>query len=116
MNWNTLSSEADLKTAIKNSYNTLTALFKHSTTCPISGMAKMRVEENIEDLSDTVTFYYLDLLNYRAISNLIAERLQVHHESPQLILLKDGEVIHDASHFDITIKELNEVIQHQTSI
>lgn len=68
----------------------------------------MRLEENASVVSKDVSFYFLDLLKYRHISNLVAETFQVYHESPQLILIKDGEAEYDASHFDISVDELNE--------
>jgi len=48
----------------------------------------------------------LDLIAYREISNAIAERFQVHHESPQVILVKNGEAVYDASHMEISTQEL----------
>jgi bacillithiol system protein YtxJ len=70
-------------------------------------MAKRRLESNWNLDLDA---YYLDLKQYKEISNTIAEKFSVHHESPQLILLKDGEAIYDASHFDISVEELQEAI------
>jgi bacillithiol system protein YtxJ len=55
---------------------------------------------------EKVDFHYLDLLNYRAISNEIASFFQVHHESPQVILIKNGECIYDESHYGIMMDEL----------
>jgi bacillithiol system protein YtxJ len=75
-------------------------------------MAKMRLEENITVLGKKVDFYFLDLLKFRSISNLIEETFSVYHESPQIILIKDGEAEYDASHFDISIEELNESLDY----
>jgi bacillithiol system protein YtxJ len=55
---------------------------------------------------ENVDFHYLDLLNFRAISNEIATFFQVHHESPQVLLIKDGECIYDESHYGIMMDEL----------
>jgi bacillithiol system protein YtxJ len=55
---------------------------------------------------EKVDFHYLDLLNYKAISNEIATFFQVHHESPQIILIKNGECIYDESHYGIMMDEL----------
>ena len=54
--------------------------------------------------------YYLDLISYRNVSNEIAERFQVYHESPQILLIKDGDCYHDASHLDISVEEIKEVL------
>lgn len=69
-------------------------------------MAKMRLEENW-DLDD-LDIYYLDLKKYRNVSDAIAEKLSVHHESPQILLIRNKECIYDASHFDISVNELKE--------
>ncbi|HEX7366582.1 MAG TPA: bacillithiol system redox-active protein YtxJ [Pelobium sp.] len=86
-------------------------IFKHSTRCSISMMAKKRVDLDLDDLPKTVKPYFLDLLANRNISAEIAEVFQVHHESPQLLLIKDGECILDQSHGDISIEETLEVIK-----
>lgn len=112
MQWNSLNSVDDIHRIVELSKSKPQVIFKHSTTCPISGMAKMRVEDNVVSISTDVDFHYLDLLQYRNISNAIASELEVHHESPQIIMLINGEVVYDASHFDITIDELNESLAY----
>ena len=62
------------------------------------------------DLSDTVDAYYLDLLEYRPISSAIAEQFSVTHQSPQLILMKNGHVVHHASHSDIDAQLLKKYL------
>ncbi|MFN0290791.1 bacillithiol system redox-active protein YtxJ [Pedobacter helvus] len=85
-------------------------IFKHSTRCSISLMAKRSFERDWEVVPAEVNCYFLDLINHRDISAYIAETFQVHHESPQLLLIKDGECILDASHSDISADEVAEVI------
>ncbi|MBK0382035.1 bacillithiol system redox-active protein YtxJ [Pedobacter sp. SD-b] len=80
-------------------------IFKHSTRCSISMMAKKRVDMDLDDLPENVTPYFLDLIAHREISGQIAELFQVHHESPQLLLIKDGDCVLDQSHGDISIEE-----------
>lgn len=112
MNWKPISSQKQIEEIIQLSYQHPVAIFKHSTSCSISYMAKMRLEENATAINHNVSFYFLDLLKFRFISNLIADTFQVHHESPQLILIKDGEAEYDASHFDISVDELNESLTY----
>ena len=81
-------------------------IFKHSTTCGISRMA-LKQFENEFDLQDKVSPYFLDLLQHRDISNAIAERFVVQHQSPQLLLIRDGKSIFDASHSAISVAELH---------
>lgn len=106
MNWIPLTEEAQLDNIITESKTQPVVIFKHSTTCSISAMAKGRMDR--EEAPDGVKFYYLDLLRYRPISNKIAEVFHVHHESPQLLLIKDGECTYDESHNGISMAELEE--------
>jgi len=108
MEWNSINSADSVRSIIELSNSKPQVIFKHSTSCPISGMAKMRVEDNWSEIKQTIDFNYLDLLRNRDLSRMIATELDVHHESPQIILIKNEEVIYDASHFDITIDELKE--------
>ena len=80
-------------------------IFKHSTRCSISRMA-LKQFENEFDLEDRVDAYFLDLLEHRDISNEIANRFKVQHQSPQLLLIKDGKSVYDVSHSDIDAGEL----------
>ncbi len=109
LQWKTLNSLEGLQSAIERSYQVPVVLFKHSTRCSISAVAKSRLERDWDfEQSQSPDIYYLDLIAYRAVSNAIAEQLSVYHESPQLILVKNGEVVYDASHSDIRVEELKE--------
>lgn len=85
-------------------------IFKHSTRCSISIMAKRRFELDWEDLPENMPLYFLDLIQHRDISNQIVQLFQVHHESPQLLLIKDGECILDQSHGEISVEEALSVL------
>lgn len=80
-------------------------IYKHSTRCSISLMAKRRIEMDAAEVPDNLPVYFLDLIKHRDISNQIAQDFHVHHESPQLLLIKDGECILDQSHSGISIEE-----------
>lgn len=108
MNWNQLTEEAQLDIIIEESKSQPVAIFKHSTRCSISSMALDRMER--EEAPANVKFYYLDLLTYRPISNKISEVFKVHHESPQLLLIKNGECTYEESHNGIRMDELAEQI------
>ena len=108
INWTKLETEQDLRQLVQTSYETPCLILKHSTTCPISSMAKYRLEDDWAFAEEEVTPYYLDLLRYRSLSNLIAETFSVHHESPQVILVKNGESDYDSSHLDISVPEVAE--------
>lgn len=103
MNWIALESESQL-TDIKNS-STPTLIFKHSTRCHISNMV-LRYFEKEWDEEAGIQTYFLDLLSYPQISRTVAEIFQVHHESPQVLLIKNGECIFDESHNAISAQEI----------
>lgn len=86
-------------------------IFKHSTRCSVSLMAKRAFEADWEAIPANTSLYFLDLINHRDISAAIAEIFQVHHESPQTLLIKDGECILDSSHSDISAEEIAEAIE-----
>ena len=106
MNWITLSEESQLEQIKEESRQQPVVIFKHSTTCSISAMAKNRLER--ETPAANTLFYYLDLKTYRAISNKIAEDFHVHHESPQILLIKNGECTYEESHNGISMKDIAE--------
>ena len=109
MSWINLETDSKIADLKQNSGYSL--IFKHSSRCSISLMAKRRMDMDLADLPDQVKPYFLDLIAYRSISNLISETFQVHHESPQLLLIKDGECILDQSHGDISITEVLTLIK-----
>lgn len=102
--WKTLTEEKQIAEIVELSHEKAQLIFKHSTRCSISSMAKSRLERewNLENVEP----WYLDLISYRSVSNEIARELGVHHESPQAILLKDGLVVHDSSHNTISVSEI----------
>jgi bacillithiol system protein YtxJ len=105
INWIELTDLGQLNEIMDLSHEQPVAIFKHSTRCSISRMA-LKQFENEFDLEGSVTPYFLDLLNHRDISNEIATRFEVYHQSPQLLLIKEGKSIYDASHSDIDAVEL----------
>ena len=108
MNWISLESAEQLD-RIKQQQG-YSIIFKHSIRCSISLMAKRRFEMDKDNLPDNLPVYFLDIINYRALSNQIAEDFQVHHQSPQLLLIKDGECILDQSHSSISLEEALSVL------
>jgi len=106
MNWINLTQEEQLKQIKVNSKNKPQVIFKHSTRCSISSMAKNRLEKSTQP--DEIDFYFLDLIKYRPISNKIAEIFKVYHESPQILLIKNDECVYDESHSGIDMGEIIE--------
>lgn len=106
VNWIPLISEAQLEEIKVKSYTNPQVIFKHSTRCSISSVAKSRLDQS--EGPNSIDFYYLDLLQYRNVSNKVAEVFAVHHESPQVILIKNGECTYDESHMSIRMNEIVE--------
>ena len=103
MNWTSLES-AEQISGIKQQPG-YSLIFKHSTRCSISMMVKKRFELDWNNLPDDMTVYFLDLIKYRELSNKIAADFNVYHESPQLLLIKDGECVLDLSHGEVSVEE-----------
>lgn len=104
--WKSLSDIKQLDQVAQDSHERPIVLFKHSTTCGISAGAKHRLESNWEEVNSEMDFYYLDLLSYRSISNGIAERWGVRHQSPQIIVIKNDKAVYDTSHGSINAGSL----------
>jgi bacillithiol system protein YtxJ len=110
VNWINLNSEESLSKLLDDSVSRDVVIFKHSSTCSISHSAKYRLEDKWD--FNEIDSYLLDIKSFRNISNRISEMLNIHHESPQLLLLRNRECIYDASHFDISAEELRETLSY----
>ncbi len=104
--WNIIDSTKAVDRAIQDSQNQTILIFKHSTTCPISGIAKMRLEGDWD--IDSLPTYYIDVKSSRSSSLYLAEAVDVKHESPQVIIIDKGEAIYDVSHLDISLAEVKD--------
>ncbi|SFW63452.1 bacillithiol system redox-active protein YtxJ [Chitinophaga sancti] len=104
MNWIPLTTENQLETIKEASETETVVIFKHSTRCSISAVAKSRLDR--AETPENMTFYYLDLIKYRKISDEIAAAYGVEHESPQVLLIKNGKCVYDESHSAIAMDEL----------
>jgi bacillithiol system protein YtxJ len=100
--WETLTDINQLETILEESKKQPVAIFKHSTTCGISHYIKSNLENDWDFAPEDIKLYYLDLLAFRPISNEVANQLRVVHQSPQFILLKNGEVVNNWSHHSIS--------------
>ena len=109
--WSDLTNINELDKVDQLSNDKPVILFKHSVTCGISSGAKYRLESDWNSLSHDVHFYYLDLLSHRNISNAIAKRYNVVHQSPQILIIRNGNSIYDTSHHRISIRDLNDAIE-----
>ena len=110
INWTSMEHLGQIDEIILLSEEMPVIIFKHSTRCSISKMA-LKNFENEYDLVENVTPYFLDLISFRDVSNEIASRFNVVHQSPQLLLIVGGKSVYDVSHSSIDAQELKSKIQ-----
>ena len=101
--WIPLRSEADWKAALEASNEKKVVVFKHSTTCHVSKMVLKNFQREMQEERKDVIFYYLDLLQYRKLSNQIASDLKIIHQSPQLLIIENGVCTENSSHQAISL-------------
>jgi bacillithiol system protein YtxJ len=109
ISWTGLTHLDQLDMIINDSWEIPVLIFKHSTRCIISRTVLKNFEKEF-DLGDKVKPYFLDLLEFRPISNEIAAVFNVTHQSPQLIVIKNGKAVFDTSHDNITVEDLKNYI------
>jgi len=98
--WNVISDVSQIKECIEESMQNTVVIFKHSTRCGTSRAVLKAFEKQTEPL-ERIKFYYLDLIKHRDVSNRLATEFNILHQSPQLIVLKDGKAIAHGSHYDL---------------
>lgn len=108
MNWIDLNSPHQLAEIKEFSKSRSQVIFKHSTRCSLSTLAKNRLEKKVPP--GGTDFYFLDLIKFRSLSNKIAEDFAVPHESPQVLLIKNMECVYEESHSGINMEEITEQV------
>jgi bacillithiol system protein YtxJ len=114
LNWRTLDSKNSLEEILEISKSVPCAIFKHSTRCSTSSVAKNRLERGWNHADDSFPVYYLDVLESREVSSDVAAKFDVIHQSPQLLVIKNGDCVYHASHLSISIDEVNRVLSIET--
>jgi bacillithiol system protein YtxJ len=104
MNWIPLTQETQLKEIRERSKQKTQVIFKHSTRCGVSSMVLHSLEKSAQP--SNIDFYFLDLIKYRPVSQAIATLFNVRHESPQVLVIINGESVYDESHYAINMKEI----------
>jgi bacillithiol system protein YtxJ len=110
LNWKVLDDKIQIDHAIEVSREKPVVIFKHSTRCGISRMVLNQFQNNADFDEDQVLLLYLDLLEHRDISNDISERFGILHQSPQMIILKNADVVHHASHSAIVPSAVDQIL------
>jgi monothiol bacilliredoxin len=107
--WIPLTTVDQLHTIAQKSKGKTQLIFKHSTRCGISRMVMNQFVSEY-DIDAKADLYYLDLLSYREVSNETGYKFQVMHQSPQLLVIKNGIVVAHASHGGINDMDLVNVL------
>lgn len=108
--WIFLTSVDQLEEIERKSFKKPQIIFKHSTRCSISSISMNKFVKNYNIAQQDADLYYLDLLNYREVSNEVGYKFQIQHQSPQVIVVKGGAAVYDASHYAIQTHKILEVI------
>ena len=110
LSWTPLISEEEINTIKEISINQSILIFKHSTRCGISRMIIKQFESLFNEENKQLKVYYLDLLNFREVSSKLSEVFQVIHQSPQLLVIKNGISVYNESHYEITKVNLSKYV------
>ncbi len=110
IDWTPLTSVDQLDEIVDLSSEVPCLILKHSTRCSISSVAKHRLEKHWDFDENQIRPYYLDLIAYRDVSNQIAGKFGIDHQSPQVLLIKDGACVYDDSHFAIKVSQIKSVL------
>ena len=110
LSWTPLISLEEINTIKEISINQSILIFKHSTRCGISRMVIKQFESLFNEENKQLKVYYLDLLNYREVSSKVSEVFQVIHQSPQLLVIKNGISVYNESHYEITKVNLSKYV------
>ena len=108
--WVSLTKNGQVEELKSYSYKKPVVIFKHSVRCGLSHGAKFKLEEEWNSLKSDIYFYFLDLINFRSISDKLATDFQVPHQSPQLLVIRDGQAIYDTSHHGVSVQAINRAL------
>jgi len=104
--WKKIETMKDLDLAVEKSFQQKVLIFKHSTRCFISKTVLKSFEKQMETSDKDQSYYFLDLIAHRDISNEIESRFEVTHQSPQLVVLENGKATKNASHQSIDLDHI----------
>jgi bacillithiol system protein YtxJ len=108
-NFTPVTEAGELDELLARSHDAPVVLFKHSTTCPISARAHRQMSELSTDVAGRISL--LIVQRARELSSRVAEQTGIRHESPQTIILRNGQAVWSASHFDITAEAVTQAVR-----
>jgi len=104
--WIHLSETEQLNGLVSESSSIPVIIYKHSSRCGLSAMTENKLEEGWALLQPKVKLYFLDLIRYREVSNSVAERFNVRHQSPQILIIKNGICVYNSNHYEINVETI----------
>lgn len=111
--WNEFSGKNELEKIVAKSKERPQLIYKHSHRCSVCIMAKEEIEDAADDISNRADLNFVNVINQREISDHIASELDIRHESPQAIILRDGQVAWTGSHWEIKEKNIVDVLDKE---
>lgn len=105
MDWIPLVSVEQVQEIKQHSHQQACFLFKHSSRCDLSAIAQLRLESDWSYPSHEITTYFLDIIQYPAVSKAVADVFSEYHESPQVLLIEGGECTYVADHLEISVED-----------
>jgi len=109
--WNILSKPEQLDEIVTESRRIAVVIYKHSLRCGVSSAAKRALDQDWDLQPDELKPYYLDVIGSRSLSDRVAQQFKVRHESPQIMLIRNGKVIYTNSHWQISVNALREALK-----
>jgi bacillithiol system protein YtxJ len=110
INWTQLSEPEELSLLLQKSDERPQVIYKHSTRCGVSAMALSNLHQVSPELAAKADFYFLNVISHRWLSQHVAEQLQVRHESPQLLIIQNGDLVWNGSHYQVSAGVLSEIL------
>jgi bacillithiol system protein YtxJ len=113
--WTSLTNESQINSIIQASFEVPQLIFKHSTRCSISQLALNRLERDWAFDTEQLVPHYLDLLNFRVVSNAITQNFNIEHESPQVLLIQNGKCVYYAAQNEILVTDIDSALLQKTA-
>jgi bacillithiol system protein YtxJ len=108
--WKKLKTQEELENLIENSHRVPSVIYKHSSRCGSSFIVKKRLEHDWVFGEGDVDIYFLDLVEHRDVSDEVSRVFRVRHESPQILVIRDGESVYDTSHGGVSVKSIKKAL------
>lgn len=109
--WNVLTDISQLEDVVEASGKQPQLIYKHSHRCGTCFISKRKIEGSFDEISSKAGMNFVNVIKARDVSNAIAEKLDVRHESPQVLIVKNGKCVGDESHFAIKADAILEALK-----